>query len=396
MNNRNQIPQNAKEILLNEEFIRWRIFRTKESTNYWENFRKSDPQLESELLKAIRLFDAVQLNRFILPSTDKQEIYRSILNQATRHKRRKKVMLWAGSSAALFLIALLSLLFTIQIKREQSIHAPNHESILGATLPSEEIYLISGDKMTQLAQNTHIALTKEGKAVITDSSSHARELLLADTDLNKLVVPKGKRSNLTLADGTELWLNSGTELEFPRTFAGKRREIRVDGEIYLDVAHNPEIPFVVHAQEVDIIVQGTAFNITAYSEDTRKSVVLVEGKVRVETGNKLTAEMLPNEKIDIVGNNLSKKMVDVTEYISWKNGVLVFNSTPMSEILKKVGRYYNVQFDGSTDQRLNKQTCTGKLFLSNNLDSVMTSVSILSSTVYHREGEIIHINKKNP
>ncbi|MPM57587.1 hypothetical protein SDC9_104409 [bioreactor metagenome] len=66
----------------------------------------------------------------------------------------------------------------------------------------------------------------------------------------------------------------------------------------------------------------------------------------------------------------------------------------MSEILRKIGRYYNVQFDGTKDTKLNEQTCTGKLFLSSNLDSVMTSVSMLSSTVYKRENNTIHIIKK--
>lgn len=394
MNSRRHLPQNAEEILQNEEFIKWRLFRTKESTDYWENLRKSDPQLESELLKAIRLFDVVKLNHYKLSTMDKQEIYRSILTRVAQSKRRKRLMLWVGASAALLLITFTSLLFTTQLKRAQSIHSTDLETIMGQTLPSEEIVLISGERKAQLSQNAHVELTKERKAVITDSSSHTSELLLADTDLNRLIVPKGRRSNLTLADGTKVWLNSGTELEFPGTFSAESREIRMDGEIYLEVAHNPDIPFIVHAHGMDIIVQGTAFNITAYSEDQNRSVVLVEGKIRVETENKLTAEILPNEKIDIIGNHISKEVVDVTEYISWKNGVMVFNSTPMSEILKKIGRYYNVQFEGTTDIPLSKQTCTGKLFLSNNLDSVMTSVSLLSSTVYKRENNRILIRKK--
>jgi len=104
---------------------------------------------------------------------------------------------------------------------------------------------------------------------------------------------------------------------------------------------------------------------------------------------------LPNEKIDISENNIRKEKVDISEYISWKEGILEFRNTPMSEILKKIGRYYNVQFEETPDIPLNKQTCSGKLFLSNNLDSVMTSVSILSSTVYKRENNTIQITKKS-
>lgn len=265
--------------------------------------------------------------------------------------------------------------------------------IVGNTLPEEDIYLITGNKKIELTQNSHIGLTKEGKATITDSTHSKKELLLAKTEMNSLFVPYGKRTNLTLSDGTEVWLNSGTQLDFPSEFMGKTREIRVDGEIYIDVAHNPSCPFIVHAQGTEVIVQGTSFNISAYRDDLKKTIVLVAGKVKIKRGDKHIADLLPNEKIDITENNILKETVDVSEYISWKKGVLEFNSTPMAEILKKIGRYYNVQFENTADVKLNEQTFSGKLFLSNNLDSVMTSVSILSATNYQREKKKIHITK---
>jgi ferric-dicitrate binding protein FerR (iron transport regulator) len=268
------------------------------------------------------------------------------------------------------------------------------EMIVGEALPEEEIYLISAGKKINLAGNAHIGLTEDGKALVTDSTSSQKELLLARTELNRLVVPYGKRSNLTLSDGTEVWLNSGTELDFPSEFSGKTREIHVNGEIYIEVAHNREMPFIVHTKDIDVLVQGTSFNISAYRDDIRKTVVLVEGKVKIESGSTVIAELLPNEKVDITENNILKERVDVSEYISWRKGILEFNNTPMSEILKKIERYYNVQFEEAPDIPLNQQTCSGKLFLSNNLDSVMTSVSILSSTVYKRENNTIQITKK--
>lgn len=205
-------------------------------------------------------------------------------------------------------------------------------------------------------------------------------------------MPYGKRTYMKLSDGTEVWLNSGTQLDFPSEFRGKRREIFVDGEIYIEVAHNSKIPFIVHAHDMDIMVEGTAFNITAYKEDNRKTVVLVEGKVKIEAGDGYRDELRPNEKIEIFEHAVSKETVNVSEYIGWKDGILEFNSAPMSEILKKVGRYYNVQFDETS--ALNDQTFSGKLFLSGHLDSVMTSISILSSTEYERENNTIRIRKK--
>ena len=151
---------------------------------------------------------------------------------------------------------------------------------------------------------------------------------------------------------------------------------------------------MVHVEGMTILVQGTSFNVSAYHDEATKTVVLVEGIVTIKAGENQAIELLPNEKLDVSEGYFSKETVDVSEYISWRTGVLKFNQTPMSEILKKVSRYYNVQFEKTPEIELNRETFSGKLFLSTNLDSVMTSVSILSSTKYHRDGDVIRITKK--
>lgn len=394
MDNNDQSLQNDKNFLLDDDFIKWRLFQTKASEDYWTDFRLKNPHLEKLIQEAITQFDAVKINRYLIPESEKKEIYRDVLRNINKHKRRR-LILKIGTAAAVLLMTVLSVLFTTQMRNNAEADMPiENEMIVGNTLPEEDIYLITGDKKIELTQNSHIGLTKEGKATITDSTDTKKELLLAKTEMNRLYVPYGKRTNLTLSDGTKVWLNSGTQLDFPSEFRGKTREIHVDGEIYIDVAHNPLSPFIVHAHGTDVIVQGTSFNISAYRDDSKKTIVLVAGKVKVESGEKHIADLLPNEKLDITANNILKETVDVSEYISWKNGVLEFNSIPMAEILKKIGRYYNVQFDNTTDVKLNEQTFSGKLFLSSNLDSVMTSVSILSATSYQREKNKIHITRK--
>lgn len=393
MNEKTEIKQDVCNFLQDEDFIRWRLFQTKESGDYWLTFRIEHPHLEEALLEAIRQFSSVEINKHHLSETEKQRIYRSLLQNVSHHKQRR-LMARISSAVAVLMIALLSVLYVTQKDDRRELQQWENDVIVGKALPEEEIYLIAAGKRINLARNVHIGLTDDGKAVITDSTASMKELMLDKNKLNKLVVPYGKRSNLTLSDGTEVWLNSGTQLDFPSKFNGKTREIHVDGEIFIDVAHNTKIPFIVHAQDMDILVQGTSFNISAYSDEHRKTVVLVEGRVNIGKGNSQLAELMPNEKIDITGNNIRKESVEVSAYISWKKGMLEFNATPMSEILKKIGRYYNVQFDSNSDIQLNDQTCSGKLFLSNNLDSVMRSVSILSSTEYKRENNIIHIRQK--
>ena len=394
MDDKNKIVHNGDNFLEDEDFIRWRLFKTKESEDYWSYFRMENPQLEEAIQEAIRQFNAVKINDYNLSDKEKGYIYKNILQNISHYKKRRLTVRIA-SIAAVSLIALLSTLFVIQMKNNARQNRLNeNEMIVGQTLPEEEIYLITGNKKTQLLHNSHIGLSDNGKATITDSTDTKKELLLARTELNRLVVPYGKRTNLTLADGSEVWLNSGTQLDFPSEFRGRTREIHVDGEIYIDVAPNQQIPFIVHAQDMQIRVLGTSFNISAYRDDIKKTIVLVEGKVKVERGETQLAELLPNEKIDVTENKVLKETVNTSEYISWKKGILEFNGTPMSEILKKIGRYYNVQFEETTAVKLNDQTFSGKLFLSNNLDSVMASVSTLSSTTYSRENNKIIIGEK--
>ena len=145
---------------------------------------------------------------------------------------------------------------------------------------------------------------------------------------------------------------------------------------------------------MNVIVQGTSFNISSYNDDSSKSVVLVEGQVKIETENNYQTELAPNERLVISNNTVSKEIVDVLDYVSWKDGMLVFNSTPMSEILKRIGRYYNVEFENTQEVTLNDKSLSGKLFLSNNLDSVLTSISAISSTEYLREENKIFISNK--
>lgn len=381
------------DFLFDENFISWRLIQTKELDEYWENFLIEHPHLKRKLQEAIIQFDAVNINLDQLAEKDKKSVYQAVWTDIYRYKRHRLVRK-ISAIAAVLVIAVLSVIFFTRKENTELNSILGSEIIIGEALPAEEIYLISGKEKINIAHKSHIGLSGDGKVLVTDSTESAKELLLASTELNKLVVPYGKRTSLTLSDGTQVWLNSGTQLDFPSEFTGDKREIQVNGEIFINVAHNSKIPFIVHTQGMDIHVQGTSFNVSAYYDDNKKTVVLVNGKVKINMEGSYTAELLANEKFEITDDNIIKESVNVSEYISWTKGILEFDETPISEILRKIGRYYNVQFESSQEIKLNDKTCSGKLFLSNNLDSVMTSVSVLSSTIYQRENNIIHITKK--
>lgn len=382
------------DFLNDDTFIAWRLFQTEELNAYWADFVKENPLSEALLREAVRQFEAVKLNEIPLPLQAEEKLYEKIRCRidANRHQKKQRIVYWASAAASFLLLIASVTFYTLQEKEKTPIHIVKNE-IVGETLPSENVQLISGADVIDLQSHSAITLSSDGHASVTDSTRNTKALQLAENRTNKLIVPYGKRSFIALSDGTKAWINSGSELDFPSNFTGKSRDIYVKGEVYLEVAKSA-LPFVVHTHNTNIRVLGTKFNITAYHDDATESVVLVEGSVQVNIPSKANIMLKPNEMATISTGRATKQTVDASEYIAWHNGVLEFDETSMTEVLKKIGRYYNVSFENVPDIALNKKTVSGKLFLSNNLDSVMTSISRLSSTQYTRKDNLIIIRKK--
>jgi ferric-dicitrate binding protein FerR (iron transport regulator) len=273
---------------------------------------------------------------------------------------------------------------------------PSRDIIAGENLEEEDIYLITGAESTSFTKDIHVQMDAHGLAVVQEANGGKTVQIAAkNTAMNKIVVPYGKRSQLELSDGTKVWINSGSALEFPATFTDDTRTIHLAGEIYVEVAEDRKRPFLIHTADFQIKVYGTKFNVTAYRDRSVQSVVLVEGQVGVEMSDREEAVLQPNERLSFYGEQVSRETVDVIKYTSWKDGYLVLKQTPIADVLKQMERYYNLSFDIYDSVDLQTVTCTGKIYLSDSLDNVMKTVSLLSSTRYTREDRKIYI-EMNP
>lgn len=374
------------DFLENREFILWRLERTDEQDAYWFTFIRENPTLQKEFEKAIEIFEQVKVNEQSFAETDL--LYQKIQHSIATHQKKKRRILYYLSTAAA--VALLLIVGTLFFNRESTPITATHEQVIGKTLPGEDIKLLVGSDVITLNQDTEIEQV-EGEMTYTDSTNARKTIKTEDVKMNKLIVPNGKRSSLILADGSKVWINSGTEVEFPSKFDKKTREIYVNGEIYIDVTELKKQPFIVHTSTFDVEVFGTSFNVSAYVDDEETSIVLVEGSVQLNTTDS-SMKMLPNEMVKISAGNISKQEIDVSLYTSWIKGVFIFDGTPISEVLKKVGRYYNISFSGIAD--IPNKKITGKLYLSENIDDVLSSISLLTSTTYKREDNIIKLINK--
>ncbi|WP_423129525.1 FecR family protein [Gaoshiqia sp. Z1-71] len=180
----------------------------------------------------------------------------------------------------------------------------------------------------------------------------------------------GVRSSFLLPDGTKVWLNTASVIKFPSVFNGDTRSIELDGEAYFEVFPNKKKPFMVKSDAIEIVALGTAFNFSAYSDDSRISATLIEGSVKVTSreGNGEGYILEPNEQLNFEKNlhQISKNRVNTDDVIAWKEGKLIFNETPFHEVVLKLGRWFNTDIqlaDHSLDTYRYTATFTNETLL---------------------------------
>jgi ferric-dicitrate binding protein FerR (iron transport regulator) len=201
-----------------------------------------------------------------------------------------------------------------------------------------------------------------------------------------VTVPLGSRSKVTLADGSEINLNSGSELTYANSFTSQNRSVTLSGEAFFHVKSDAGHPFLVKTKNFDIRVTGTSFNVCAYGEDVLGSTTLAEGKVKLQL-NKSNQEFVlkPGEKFMLDGNAQKYSLVnaDVEQETAWKNGEFIFKSIRFSDLTKRLERWYDVKLTCS-DARLMNYTYTGRFKNQETIWQVLDALRLTSSIDYKR------------
>lgn len=164
-----------------------------------------------------------------------------------------------------------------------------------------------------------------------------------------IYVPCGERMTVLLSDGTKVYLNADTKLTYPEQFVGKERKVSVEGEAYFEVKKDIEKPFIVDVSSMQIKVLGTSFNVNAYPSEKKVLTTLDEGSVKIRNvqSNSFDYIMKPGETAIFekeTGTCIVQKNKDYKNESVWLKDVLIFNDTPLEDVLKILSRKYNVQF----------------------------------------------------
>ena len=236
---------------------------------------------------------------------------------------------------------------------KNDIAAPTKQKATITLADGSTVALDSLSKGT-LARQGDVNLTKtaDGKIIYTGTS--------AAMVFNTLTNPKGSKViDMTLADGSHIWLNAGSSVSYPITFKGDQRKIFVTGEAYLEVKHDAAKPFIVNANNKgEIEVMGTHFNVNAYEDEDGVRTTLLEGKVKV-TRTMLSVQMKdfkilsPGQQAVITKTDVrSVNDVDVDQVMAWKNGLFKFKEVTIETIMRQVEKWYDVDvvFEGTVSE----------------------------------------------
>lgn len=315
--------------------------------------------------------------------------YRDFVRRVGRKKNR---MPWItiGSAAAVILLF---------IGIREGMHQKKTEDIVPAVAVVDRNELIEPGKTKAVLRLTDGRKVDIGGERMQIREKSGTEIEYADgkiayqttaavktLEYNELDVPLAGECYITLDDGTKVWMNAGSKLKYPVRFVGEDRKVFLAGEAYFEVK-KAQKPFIVSTALGDIRVLGTSFNVKAYQEEEEMYTTLVEGKVCFEGGEKV--EIIPGEQVVATsGGKVSKRKVNIDEYVGWKDGIYVFRDHPLEAIMTDLARWYDVSVFYQNPE-MKQITFTGNLKRYERINTFMDVLKRTGDVKYSIQGNTI-------
>lgn len=208
----------------------------------------------------------------------------------------------------------------------------------------------------------------------------------------ELKMPTNTKQQLTLSDGSRVWLNSGAELKYAEKFTGDTREVYLNGEAYFDIKHDPQHPFIVHTGKLSTTVLGTAFNIKATAGTNQIKVTVTRGKVKVSRGEKTLGLLLPDQEISYNTNNQTYQQyqIDAAKVTNWLPSDLFFDNATFGEATQILEQRFNVKIQFEHEQVKNCRF-SGTAIATKEIEEIIDVMCKFNNCTYKRKGNTITI-----
>lgn len=200
--------------------------------------------------------------------------------------------------------------------------------------------------------------------------------------MQTIKVPAGQRAEVTLADGSQVWLNANTTFTFPNFFNDAKREVILQGEGYFTVTHRSNQPFTVKTGKYDVRVHGTEFNVLTYPAEDEFEVSLLKGTVEVcPSGSETGILLQPDIKVTLQGNQLVKSAISHSGYFLWKEGIICFDDEAFPDMVRKLELFFDLKINVENSKILNYR-CTGKFRSKDGVEHVLKVLQLNSKFSY--------------
>ena len=316
-----------------------------EKLNAWISLSKQNHDNAVAFITAYRESKILKYTKYS-SSTDAYEVI-----EIEKKRRANRALFYKiiGSAAVLAIAVTMTLLFSLTEKREKvvalhEIQNCNNKAILLTS--SGDVYNLQDKNITTVKIGNNFKAVNDGQQLCYETNN-----VKAKSIKHQLLVPRGCVYQLVLSDGTKVWLNSESRVEYPVAFNQDVREIKLFGEAYLEVVHDNKRKFIVETEHMDVVVHGTSFNVKSYPDDQFVSAVLVDGSISAHCKNKdqilSRTVMKPNMllRYDAKEQKAYKSTVLASDYIGWKDGLYLFHKTTLENVMKELTRWYNVDVE---------------------------------------------------
>lgn len=292
-----------------------------------------------------------------------------------------------GAAASLILMACMGLYFylispqngpepvlTATVGEPHDVAPGTNKAMI--TLPNGHSFYLGDTDLGAIVREGGMAVSRTAEGTLVYEVIDAEELNSHAGAYTTIETPRGAQHQVLLPDGSRIWLNAASSLRFPATFSVlEERVVELSGEAYFEVARDETRPFIVKSEGQEVRVLGTSFNINSYRDEGGTKTTLLEGSVEISHTagpgkGKKPVMLLPGEQALLTQDGLRVNQVGGQQAIDWKNGDFVFQQESLAQILRRVGRWYDV--DIVYDPKVDKvQTFSGQVSRHKNLSEVL-------------------------
>lgn len=292
---------------------------------YTDTFREREERVLKEVLSRIKDEPSVSQPSFI----------------------RRRLTIYVSVAAVTIAVLFAAIIWQKKITVPPS---PSAEEIINTFTPggNKAALILSSGQQINLS-DTYSGIVIDRQIGYDDGTSVFEEGSIAEDEVLTLSTPRGGQYQVTLSDGTKVWLNAESKLRYPYRFSREIRSVELEGEAYFEVAHQKDAPFIVKTAKEKIEVLGTHFNVNSYQTDINSTVALLEGKVKVSSDEDHHIVLKPGQQSVVRRGKMEIRSVNVDECVAWKNGEFMFNNETLENVMKKVARWYDLDIELSSN-----------------------------------------------